>query len=232
VTWSEDADAEGRPGGSDPLLAEQIEYYRAIAPEYEDHTIPGTGKDELFAAIEAFQPTGDVLELACGPGAWTERLLRHATSVTAVDASPEMLARATTRVGEGRVRFIQADLFGWTPDGRYDVVFFGFWISHVPLDRFNAFWSFVAACLRPSGRVFFIDDAYRTPDELIEGEVSSTIRRRLNDGTAYRAVKVPHSPADLEDRLRQLGWSIRVTATSGPFYWGQGTLDPSGDGPG
>ena len=232
MTLTEDADVEGRPGGSDPLLAEQIEYYRAIAPEYEDHTIPGPGKDELFAAIEAFQPTGDVLELACGLGAWTERLLRHATCVTAVDASPEMLARATTRVGEGRVRFIQADLFGWTPDRRYDVVFFGFWISHVPLDRFNAFWSFVADCLRPSGRVFFIDDAYRTPHELIEGEASSTIRRRLNDGTAYRAVKVPHSPADLEDRLRQLGWSIRVTATSGPFYWGQGMLDPSGDGRG
>src|SRR5207248_7842085 len=30
---------------------------------------------------------GDVLELACGPGAWTERLLCHATSVTAVDAA-------------------------------------------------------------------------------------------------------------------------------------------------
>jgi hypothetical protein len=30
--------------------------------------------------------------------------------------------------------------------------------------------------------VFFVDDDYRTPDELIEGESSSTIRRRLNDG--------------------------------------------------
>jgi len=54
---------------SDPLLTEQIAYYRAIAPEYEDHTIPGPGEEELVAAIDAFQPTGDVLELACGPGA-------------------------------------------------------------------------------------------------------------------------------------------------------------------
>jgi demethylmenaquinone methyltransferase/2-methoxy-6-polyprenyl-1,4-benzoquinol methylase len=70
-----------------------------------------------------------------------------------------------------------------------------------------------------------MDDAYRTPDELIEGESSSTIRRRLNDGTAYWAVKVPYRPADLADRLRRLGWRITVTATSGPCYWGQGMFE-------
>jgi hypothetical protein len=48
-----------RPAESDPLLAEQIAYYRAVAPEYEDHTIPGPGEDELIAAIDAFRPTGD-----------------------------------------------------------------------------------------------------------------------------------------------------------------------------
>jgi hypothetical protein len=72
--------------------------------------------------------------------------------------------------------------------------------------------------------VFFADDAYRTPDELIEGPASSTIRRHIPDGTAYRLVKVPHQPADLERRLRQLGWHITVTSTAGPFYWGAGSL--------
>jgi len=42
---------------------------------------------------------------------WTSQLLRHATDVTAVDASPEMLAIAAARVGRDRVRFVQADLF-------------------------------------------------------------------------------------------------------------------------
>jgi demethylmenaquinone methyltransferase/2-methoxy-6-polyprenyl-1,4-benzoquinol methylase len=208
---------------SDPLLAEQIAYYRAIAPEYEDHAIAKPGAGELIAALDAFRATGDVLELACGPGAWTERLLANATSLTAVDAAPEMLARAKARVGNAPVRFIEADLFAWQPDRRYDVVCFGFWLSHVPLDRFDAFWDLVASCLDPAGRVFFADDAYRTAEELIEGEASSTIRRRLNDGTAFRAVKVPHRPAELEQRLARLGWRIAVTPTSGPFYWGAGT---------
>ena len=78
----------------------------------------------------------------------------------------------------------------------------------MPLDRFDAFWFLVAGCLRPSGRVFFMDDSYRTQDELIEGESSSTIRRRLHDGTAYRAVRSRDRPADLEDRLRRLGWNV------------------------
>jgi hypothetical protein len=37
--------------------------------------------------------------------------------------------------------------------------------------------------LTPDGRVFFADDAYRTPDELVEGPASSIICRRLLDGT-------------------------------------------------
>ncbi|MHA6619769.1 hypothetical protein [Pseudonocardia sp. DLS-67] len=104
------------------------------------------------------------------------------------------------------------------------MVFFGFWISHVPLERFASFWSLVAGCLKPGGRVFFVDDAYRTPDELVEGESSSTVLRRLNDGSAHRAVKVPHRPRDLEERLARVGWWVQVRATTtGPFYWGAGS---------
>jgi SAM-dependent methyltransferase len=204
------------------LLGEQIAYYRALAPDYLNQGLDLPGAGELTRALDAFRPTGSVLELACGPGVWTAQILRYAPDVTAVDASPEMLALARARAGADRVRFIQADLFTWRPDRRYDVVFIGFFLSHVPAERFASFWSLVADSLRPQGRVFFADDAYRTPAELVEGPASSTIRREVPDGTAYRLVKVPHQPEDLEERLRQLGWDIKVTAAAGPFYWGAG----------
>ncbi|MBA8824751.1 demethylmenaquinone methyltransferase/2-methoxy-6-polyprenyl-1,4-benzoquinol methylase [Saccharopolyspora lacisalsi] len=204
------------------LLEEQAAYYRAVAPEYRDHVLPFPGEDELSEAIDAFQPAGDVLELACGPGTWTGRLLSHAQHVTAVDASAEMLALASARFDDERVRFVRADVFDWTPDRRYDVVFLGFWLSHVPHERFESFWSLVAGCLEPAGRVLFVDDGHRTPDELVEGEWSPVIRRTLADGTHHRVVKIPFRPADLEQRLAHLGWDVRVTATSGPFFWGAG----------
>jgi trans-aconitate methyltransferase len=205
------------------LLAEQVGYYRARAPEYLEDTLDLPGGQELARALEAFAPSGHVLELACGPGVWTPQLLRHAKSVTAIDAAPEMLAIARHRVRDARVRFVLADIFTWQSDRRYDVVFFGFWLSHVPLELFDAFWALVDACLAPGGRVFFVDDAYRTPDELVEGAASSTIRRRLRDGSAHRAIKVPHTPHELQARLMRLGWDIKVSTSTGPFFWGGGT---------
>jgi SAM-dependent methyltransferase len=212
--------------GLDALLAEQIAYYRARAPEYLDEALGGLAVEragaELEAALDVFAPRGDVLELACGPGTWTAQLLRHGDSVTALDASPEMLALARERIKDPRVRFIEADIFSWTPDRRYDVVFFGFWLSHVPPERFQSFWSLVAESLAPDGRVFFADDAFRTPDELVHGEDSAVVLRTLRDGSQYRAVKTPHDAASLEALLADFGWRIEVRDTSAFFYWGSG----------
>lgn len=214
-----DADGDDRD-----LLADQIGYYRAVAGEYLDGALDEPGGDELVAAVDGFAPSGDVLELACGPGTWTPQLLRYATSITAVDASPEMLALARQRVEQDldRVRFLQTDLFSWLPQCRYDVIFMGFWVSHLPQSRFADFWGRVEQSLAPAGRVLFVDDAHRTDEELIEGEASSTIQRRLRDGTPHRAVKVPHTGRGLEHELSALGWNIQVHPTRGPFYWGDG----------
>lgn len=184
----------------DPLLAEQIAYCRAVAREA--YPVDVDLVRAVAVALDTARPVGHVLELACGQGLWTELLLRTATRVTAVDAAPEMLTRARTRVGEERVRFIQADLFRWAPDQRYDAVFFGFWLSHVSQERFESFWSMVADSLTPAGRVFFVDDSARTSEELIEGDSSTAIRRRLTDGTSFRVVQVSYT-------------------------WGAGSVDPT-----
>lgn len=133
-----------------------------------------------------------------------------------------MLAIASARFGHERARFIQADVFRWEPDRRYDVVFFGLWLSHVPYERFTSFWSLVAGCLKPAGRVFLADDGYRTPDELVEGKPILG-----HPPEAERRHRLPHSegplrPGDLEQRLSRLGWDITITPTVGPFFWGAG----------
>lgn len=215
----------------DALLAEQVAYYRARAPEYlEDAGVEGVTPETqnattraIIAALDNAAPLGDVLELACGPGTFTSELASRATSVTGVDASPEMLEIAAARTTQAtNVDFTQADLFTWAPDRRYPFVFFGFWLSHVPPERFASFWSTVASALTPEGRVMFIDDGHRTTDELIDGPDSSTIERRLRDGRRFRAVKVALQPAALERSLRELGWEIEIQPLPGPFFLGLG----------
>jgi demethylmenaquinone methyltransferase/2-methoxy-6-polyprenyl-1,4-benzoquinol methylase len=217
-------------GPIDELLKEQLRYYEARAPEYTQTAMVELegpeleqAEKEMLAAMNAFAPSGDVLELACGPGTWTAQLLPHASALTALDGSAEMLQIARAQIDDARVRFVQADIFDWDPDRAYDAVFFGFWLSHVPLERFERFWSLVGECLKPGGRVLFVDDAYRVDEELIEGEDSQVIRRQLKDGTAFRAIKVPHTPAELERRLKGLGWRIKVRPIGGPFFVGAGT---------
>ena len=171
-------------------LDEQLTYYRERAPEYDAWALRqgpfDRGRDnarwfaeiaKLEKALERFDPKGKVLELAGGTGQWTERLVRHADELTVVDASPEVLEFNRKRVGEG-VRHIQADLFSWEPDRHYDVVFFSFWLSHVPPELFPRFWDLVAQALRPGGRVFFIDNvASGAAAELIRSTSGPTSAR-------------------------------------------------------
>ncbi len=204
------------------LLAEQVAHYRAHAIDYLDGVRAVPYVSELEAALVAFRPSGDVLELACGPATWTPTLLHSASTVTAVDAAPEMLEIAKSRVDDDTVQFIHGDLFAWRPSRTYDTVFFGFWLSHVPMHRFDGFWQMVGDCLVPGGRVFFMDDANRTPGELVEGASSSTIVRTTRAGEQHRIVKVPHSVGALQERLDALGWDITVVAAAGGLYWGSG----------
>ena len=196
-----------------------------------------------------------VLELACGTGIWTAVLAgaggapdepRSGTrapvaDVTAVDAAPEMLARAAGRLDAVRaaawggprviapVRFARADLFAPDPPvpdlGSYDVAFLGFWLSHVPAARFDGFWALVRRAVRRSGAAFFVDSRYTAlstaHDQVLPPPGAGAHTRRLNDGREYRVVKVYYEPAALAGRLAALGWKARVDVTPTYFLYGE-----------
>jgi SAM-dependent methyltransferase len=212
------------------VIDEQITYYRRRAPEYDATSTPKTDPfareaSILWDALRRFDPRGKALDLACGTGQSTGQLVALGADVTALDSSPEMLELNRRKVGDPTVRYIADDVFTWQPDDQYDVVFFSFWLSHIPLSLFERFWDLVATFLAPGGRVFFIDEGrggdWRGEEFLEEGR--EVVRRRLRDGREYRAVKVFWDIDELERRLRGLGWDIAVTRT-GPFYWGEGRL--------
>ncbi len=210
------------------LIAEQKMFYDLRAPDFGDATKPDrVGRSSLEpevlrSVIDEFNPRGDVLELACGTGWSTRELARHADSLTAVDASWAMIQRARTEVGTDAVRFVQADLFEWSPDRAYDAVFFANWLSHVPPSRFDDFWALVSRCVKPQGRVGFIDEddrAIANDDRLLIGDVPAA-RRTLSDGRTYHVVKVFWRPEELRARLRAVGWTARVRRLGETFLYG------------
>lgn len=229
---------------NDAVLTEQLQYYRARAGEYDKWWLREGRFDRgpeanaqwfaetaaLEAALAEFSPRGDVLELACGTGLWTRHLVRYASTVTAVDAAPEVLAINRARVGSDEVTYVEADLFAWSPpENAYDACVFTFWLSHVPQERFDAFWCQVAGALKPGGRAFFIDSA-RTErstaaDHRLPGPGDDTMTRRLDDGREYQIVKRFYDAAQLEADLIRLGWDARV-ATTGEFFI-HGTAQPT-----
>jgi demethylmenaquinone methyltransferase/2-methoxy-6-polyprenyl-1,4-benzoquinol methylase len=220
------------------LLKEQVAYYRARATEYDEwfcrtgrydrgseHRAIWLGEAAIVEdALRDGVPAGDVLELACGTGLWTRHLVEHHSRVVAVDASPETIAINRERLKSDRVTYIVADLFSWVPPPeRFDAVFFGFWLSHVPVARFDAFWTNVRAALKPGGLVFFVDSllepASTARDHEPPGE-SGVVRRRLNDGREFNVVKVFYEPAELERRLTERGWTGWVRSTGRFFLYG------------
>ncbi len=150
-------------------------------------------------------------------------MVKYTNHVTAVDASPEVLAINKEKVGTNKVTFVQVDFFDWQPSTQYDAVFFSFWLSHVPPERFQKFWQLVRTALKPNGRVFFVDslksegskDTKNNPKEL-------TSLRKLNDGQTFTIIKVFYKPKELEQRLENIGWNIVVKNTANYFLYGYG----------
>jgi len=210
------------------LLDEQIAYYRARAAEYDATSTPpddpfAVDADRIRAALRAFAPRGRVLEIAAGTGQWTGLLADFADELVVTDTSPEMLELNRAKVGDRGATYRVADAFALEATHAHDVVFFGFFLSHVPPSRFDAFWSVVDGLLAPGGRAFFVDESdhgLRQEDWIDAG--AGIVRRPLTDGTVHRAVKVFWQPDQLRDRLTTLGWSMEVEP-AGPFLWGFGS---------
>jgi demethylmenaquinone methyltransferase/2-methoxy-6-polyprenyl-1,4-benzoquinol methylase len=120
---------------------------------------------------------------------------------------------------------VQADVFEFHPAERFELVFFSFWLSHVPEERLDEFWSVVRTALAPGGRVFLVDsgagDAAHTGTDQTGGEET----RSLSDGRTFRIVKRRWSPAELAKRVRPLGFELDLHETAnGHFLCGGGSL--------
>jgi demethylmenaquinone methyltransferase/2-methoxy-6-polyprenyl-1,4-benzoquinol methylase len=227
------------------LNEEQKAYYEARANEYDEwwqrrgrYDLGPEGNLQwraeirrVEAAFDAVPVGASVLELAGGTGNWTLYLARRVERVHVLENSSSMIRLSRHRLQEAgllhRVVYEQSDLFSWKPRDRYDSVFLGFWLSHLPSLLLDPFLRLMASALRPGGCMVILEgqpDA-RRPHHSKQGtsQLSDELElRTLNDGREFRIVKRCDDASDLSERLRHAGLNPMVGTSGEQFLYAFG----------
>ena len=201
-------------------------YYARRAAEYERiYAKPERQADlaSLRTRIAALFAGRSVLEVACGTGYWTAVIAPHARSITALDAAEETLAIARSkRYPAGRVEFVQGDAYALPDSGRrHDALFAGFWWSHVPLARLDAFLAGAARAVAPGAVVAFLENRYvegsSTPLSRRDAGGNTYQTRKLDDGSTHEVLKNFPADRELVERASRYGGQVSVEWLE--YYW-------------
>lgn len=228
----EPADLPGAPAAD--IDADLVAYYEARAPEYDDWYLrrgryargpihDAAWHAELDAAgqwLDALPIGGEIVELAAGTGWWSP-LLASKGELSLYDATGAPLERARERLLAHGLRAHLHVRDAWTdPDRRVDAVFAGFWLSHVPRDRLDAFLGIVRGWLKPGGVFAFIDSLEDPQSSAADHPAPADDRslRRLDDGREFTIVKVYYDPVALQDALDRAGFKGASVTTTGRFF--------------
>lgn len=182
------------------MRAEERRYYDLRASEYDDwylgrglyEPLERPGWEEEVARLErvvAELPRGRVLDVACGTGFLTRHLPGE---VTALDASPAMLALARRRAP--RATFVQGDALDLPfEDGAFDLVFTAHFYGHLrEQDRLR----FLAEARRVAPGLVVVDSAVRA------GVAAEQEQERvLKDGSRHTVFKRYFTAGELAAEL-------------------------------
>jgi 2-polyprenyl-3-methyl-5-hydroxy-6-metoxy-1,4-benzoquinol methylase len=219
------------------ILQEQLNYYRARAQEYDASLQPvhaaGEGQNqaenrEWMQAIQslgALGPYHQVLELAGGTGIWTRELTRIADDITVLDGSPEMLAINRAKINDPRVRYECVDLFSWEPQRKYELVFFAFWLSHVPPELLDPFLDKLPQAVSPGGGIFIVDEPAGGRQVSGPTQGGRYQQRTLQDGRVFHIIKIYYDPQIIQQKLRQRGFTPALLQVGQYFFHLASTLD-------
>lgn len=164
-------------------------------------------RDSLFEALSP-APSDRVLEFGCGPGTWTREVAKIVASITAIDISEQMLARARLCVDDAKVTFIKSDFVEFRSQNTYDKVFGVRAFEHFP-EKLRVLKT-MHSLLRPGGRLVIIT---KTVPSIWNGRVSflRTVRRLLLKSSQL----VGSSEGFWMERIAP--WRLRVLMTEAGF---------------
>ncbi len=173
------------------------EYYKNRAQAYDRvYTYPERQQDLRF--LEGYIPAQlsglDVLEVAAGTGYWSQFIVETANSLLATDINQETLNLINQRRLKSAIDTLVIDAFDLADvPGKFNGLFSGLWLSHIPKQRLGSFLSLVHQRLKEGATVVFIDN---TPAQQVripiidEDDFGNTFQNRiLDDGSSHRVLK-------------------------------------------
>jgi len=128
------------------------EHYAGVGRE-SSH--PGDPHPYLARETADLTP-GTALDAGCGEGREALWLAEHGWDVTAADIASEALRRArgrTARDAAGSVRWFEADLSSWSPEGRFDLV--TTFYAHPTIPQLD-FYDRLAGWVAPGGTLLVV----------------------------------------------------------------------------
>jgi len=202
-----------------------LAYYGARAAEYEEIYTKAERQDDLLQAKgmlqEAFQGK-EVFEIACGTGYWTEVIAKTADTVYASDANEAVLEIARTKsYGPASATFMQADIFELEQTHEYESLFGGFILSHIPLQRLDAFLDVCIGQVMEGGSVVLMDNRFvegsNTPIAFRDDVGNTYQQRPLKDGSQHSVLKNFPEEDFLLAKLQGRGRDIELIELE--FFW-------------
>ncbi len=202
------------------------DYYADRAAEYDEVYRKPERQADLARLKQLLPPLvagKRVLEIAAGTGYWTQVLATTAATITATDVNAETIAIAAQReYGPAPVALRTADAYRLdTVPGEFDLVFCGFWWSHIARADIPRFLAGVRARTGPGTVLVLTDNRYvpgsSTPVSRTGPDGDTHQARRLADGREYEVLKNFPSreqlAADTEPAASDLTW------TELDYYW-------------
>lgn len=180
------------------IIEEMQTYYGRRASVYDS----SMGYDDdakvriLLPIIERVRETmrgRHVLEIACGPGFWTQFASETAASVVATDYNQSTLDEAKNKsLPFDRVSLLQADAYRLDLiPGIFDAILSVDWLAHVPISKMEEFLSGALRRVRSGSPLMFIDQlpGEHSRSGVFDADGNHIQERVLPDGSAFRVIK-------------------------------------------
>jgi SAM-dependent methyltransferase len=202
------------------------EYYAERAAEYDEiYRKPERQADlaELRRLLPPLVAGKRVLEIAAGTGHWTQVLSATAAAITATDLNAETIAIATQRqYGPADVSMQTADAYRLdTVPGDFDLVFCGFWWSHIRRADIARFLAGLRVRTGPGTGLILLDNRYvpgsNHPVTRTSPDGDTYQLRELADGRSYEVLKNFPDRPQLEVDLAEA--AVGLTWTELEYYW-------------